>query len=314
MLAFGHCPVVLSVRVPMPSSQCWWALPILFRLYRTRHECEQHGAEYRKKTELARQLLELLCSWTEERRIELAVDSAYCNDTVTRGLPERVVLLGAMRLDAVLTALPPAHTHHRKGGRPRRGGELLPKPEALARDPSQPWSRGSALLYGRRQTVQYKTLDGQWYRACGVRLLRIVIVRTVSGSIPFRVFFCSDATLSVAQVLQGYSYRWAIEVFSREAKQLLNADFTWLGQRGGNGTVAAFWGIQTVIAHAGLGHKGSTRPQRFPTEDSASGRECGKISAGSGIERARKNAGPRQRIWFSRTTGGESLKKLLLDP
>ena len=97
----------------------------------------------------------------------------------------------------------------------------MPKPEALARDARQPWRRDRALLYGRRQTTHYKTLCGQWYRACGVRLLRIVIVPTLSGSIPIRVFFCSDTTLSVAQVLQGYSYRWAIEVIFREAKQLL---------------------------------------------------------------------------------------------
>ena len=33
-------------------------------------------------------------------------------------------------------------------------------------------------VYGKLTEVRYKTLDAQWYRACGTRLLRIVIVAT----------------------------------------------------------------------------------------------------------------------------------------
>lgn len=222
VLSFGHCWVVLSVLIRVPFSQRVWALPILLRLYRTRSECEKHSAVYRKKTQLGREMLDVLCEWTDwsTRRIELAADSAYCNDTVTRGLPNRVVLFGAMRPDAVLTELPKAQPK-KKGGRPRKRGELLPKPEAIANDESQPWKTCQALLYGRIRNVHYKTLRAQCCRACGVGLLRIVIVRTTTGTVPLRVFFCTDATLGVRQVLQGYAERWAIEVFFREAKQLL---------------------------------------------------------------------------------------------
>lgn len=64
-------------------------------------------------------------------------------------------------------------------------------------------------------------LQGQWYRACGTRLLRIVIVATDTGTIPWRVFFCTDASLSVPEILAGYGSRWSIECFFRDAKQLL---------------------------------------------------------------------------------------------
>jgi hypothetical protein len=85
--------VVLSVLVEVPFSTRVWALPVLFRLYRNKKECAKHAADYDKKTELARELIEIFLGWTE-RRIELATDSGYCNDTVTRGLSERVVLFG----------------------------------------------------------------------------------------------------------------------------------------------------------------------------------------------------------------------------
>jgi hypothetical protein len=221
VFAFGHCWVVLALLLPMPFCDRTWALPLLFRLYRNKKECEKKKEPYRKKTELAREMLDVLAAWVGERRIELAGDSAYCNDTVTRGLPSNMVLFGAMRPDAVLTAPPPARRHRKKGGRPSKRGRVLAKPEALARDDRRPWESCDALLYGKKQTVRYKTIEAQWYRACGVQLLRIVVVKVSQGSIGVRVFFSSDPTLSVQQILETYAGRWEIEACFRNLKQLL---------------------------------------------------------------------------------------------
>lgn len=220
VFTFGHCWVVLAVLVRVPFSARIWALPILFRLYRTQKECLRRGVAHRKKTELARELLEVLCTWLPERRIELAADSAYCNDTVTRGLSSHVVLFGAMRPDAVLTESPPSQPSS-KGGRPSKRGKRLRKPEQIARDGRSPWRSIEAMLYGRKTTVRYKTLCAQWYRATGTRLLRIVIVETESRAVPYRVFFSFDAALNVRTILETYAARWGIEVFFREGKQLL---------------------------------------------------------------------------------------------
>jgi hypothetical protein len=190
-------------------------------LYRTHKDCERRGVPHRKKTDLARDMLEVLGSWVTDQRVELAADSAYCNDTVTRDLPERVVLFGAMRPDAVLTEPPAVPTRSAKGGRPRKRGRLLRKPEQVARDGRTPWRTTEATLYGRKTTVRFKTFCAQWYRATGTRLLRIVIVATDSGSMPYRVFFSFDATLEPSAILESYAGRWGIEVFFREAKQLL---------------------------------------------------------------------------------------------
>jgi hypothetical protein len=221
VFAFGHCWVTLAVLVRVPFSSRTWALPVLFRLYRTKKECQRRGAPHRKKTGLAREMLDILCSWVPDDRIELAADSAYCNHTVTHGLPERVVLFGAMRPDAVLTEPPRASCPAQRGGRPRKRGRLLRKPEQIARDERTPWRTTEATLYGKRTTVRFKTICAQWYRATGTRLLRIVIVATDSGAMPYRVFFSFDATLDATPILQSYSGRWGIEVFFREAKQLL---------------------------------------------------------------------------------------------
>jgi hypothetical protein len=219
IFCFGHCWVVLAVILPVPLCHCTFALPILFRLYTNKKTCEKKGLPYRKKTELAAELLSVFTRWTGRRRVELAIDSGYANETVARNLPSTVVLFGAMRPDAVLTALPEPQTKHRNG-RPRVRGATLPKPEALAKDESQPWVECEAHLYGKRKTVHYKTLCAQWYQVCGVRLLRIVVVRVDTGRIGLRVFFCTDPTTSIRALLEGYSARWTIEVCFRNLKQL----------------------------------------------------------------------------------------------
>jgi hypothetical protein len=221
IFCFGHCWVVLAVLVRVPFSTRTWALPLLFRLYRTQKDCARQGVPHRKKTALAREMLDVFSSWVTDRRIELATDSAYCNGTVTRDLPERIVLFGAMRPDAVLTELPAAACRASKGGRPRKRGRLLRKPQQIARDGRTPWQSTKATLYGRTTTVRFKSLRAQWYRATGTRLLRIVIVATDSGAMPYRVFFSFDHTLEVRTLLETYAGRWGIEVFFREAKQLL---------------------------------------------------------------------------------------------
>ena len=194
VFVFGHCWVVLAILIRVPFSRRAWALPVLFRLYRNTKECEKNEAAYFKKTELAREMLDVICQWVPDRRIEVTADAAYCNDTITRGLPSRVVLFGAMRPDAVLTALPPPRSGT---GRPRVRGDLLPKPGALAKNDSVPWQTCETHVYGRTMMMRYKTLCAQWYRACGVQLLRIVVVETTKGSVPFRVFFCTDAAVEV---------------------------------------------------------------------------------------------------------------------
>lgn len=220
VLAFGHAWVTLSVVVHLPFSKRPWSLPVLFRLYRTKKEHRKNKqGRYKKKTELAREILDLVVSWMPQRRFCVTADVAYANDTVLRGLPSNVDFVGAMRADAVLTALPTAE-EQKKTGRRRKRGKVLPKPLAMSKS-TTPWAKVNAFLYGKTRTVQYKTVDAQWYRGAGTRLLRVVVVRMQSGKMPVRVFFSTDLSMDVATILEVYAGRWSVEVCFRDLKQLL---------------------------------------------------------------------------------------------
>jgi hypothetical protein len=214
VFCFGHCWVVLAVLVRVPFSTRTWALPLLFRLYRSKRDA---GADYRKKTELAREMLEVVVTWTEIDRctLHLAIDQGYANGTVLREVSERVVVVGAMRPDAALTDLPvPAQ------GPRRKKGDRRPSPAQVAQDATVPWQHATAHLYGQTETVTFKTFVAQWYRVTGSRPVRVVVVRCVRGLMPYRVFFGTDPTWTVPALLEAYAARWAIEVIFRDAKQL----------------------------------------------------------------------------------------------
>lgn len=264
VFCFGHCWVVLAVLVRVPFSGRTWALPVLFRLYRSKKETASHEANYAKKTHLARELLHVFVEWIGDRRLELAIDAGYCNDTVTRDLPPSVVLFGAMRADAVLTAAPKKRSKDAKG-RPRLRGDTLPKPTEVANDATLPWRTAEALLYGRKTQVRFKTFCAQWYRACGVRLLRVVVVLTDRGQVPIRVFFCTDPRLDVVRILEGYAGRWGIEVFFREAKQLLGfADSSARRERAVRRIAPLIGLLYTVLVVWFLEHHGRTFTASLP--------------------------------------------------
>jgi len=80
---------------------------------------------------------ESVLSWREkcdftipnDRRILLLGDTEYACREVVRGLPERIVFVGPMSMDAALYAPPP--TKHKGRGRPRVKGSRLIYPKRL---------------------------------------------------------------------------------------------------------------------------------------------------------------------------------------
>jgi hypothetical protein len=218
VFSFGHVWVVVAVVVRVPFSPRKWALPVLFRLYRNKSDCERAGHRYQKKTELGRTMVNLVAQWSGARGIDVVADSAYCNDTLTRALDERVTVFGAIRPDAVLTAAP-TQVDRKTAGRPRKRGQLLPKPEAIYNSKCYPWHSCKVALYGHPTVVHYKTVAAQWYRGAGNRVGRIVVVHVPHGAISMRVFFCTDCERSALDVLITYAGRWSIEVCFKDLKQ-----------------------------------------------------------------------------------------------
>lgn len=235
--AFGHSWVIVCLLVPVPwNSSRLIAVPVLFRLYRSKKTCPAKA--YRKRSELAADLVELLCRWLPStRQRPLLGDDEYATKNVAAriaklekeaaqdknrlSLPEKIALCGPITMSAEFYAPPPPYQGK---GRPRKKGRRLPSPRKLAEAEAILWETTTTHIYGRDVDILTKTQIGMWYESMGSRLVRMVVTRDPKGRIDDRAYFITDPTVTVEQVIVSYSHRWSQEVMHRNLKQHFGLD------------------------------------------------------------------------------------------
>ena len=217
----GHCWVVLAIRVPLPwDRERGVAIPILFRLYRSKKRCSERS--YRKRTELAAELVSMVESWIPTGyRLLVAGDSEYASRTLVRELAQRTTFIGPMVKDAALYA--PAGRYSGKG-RPRTKGRRLRSPMQLASAGSVPWHKVTINAYGRQMKVLIKERVCLWYTVAGTRSVRVVVTRDPKGRAEDRAYFSTSPQMSAIEVLERFARRWLIEVAFRDVKQHLGLE------------------------------------------------------------------------------------------
>jgi len=162
------------------------------------------------------------------RPLLATVDGRFTNSTVLRQIPERTVLIGLVRKDAVFYH-PPQQQPQR--GRKRKYGLRCPTPETLLKDPLVPWQIVKAYAAGQTYEFKIKTL-APVYSAMdkGQKALRLLVIEPV----PYRAskksrlerrepayLICTDPDLPIPELLQAFLWRWDIEVNFRDEKNLL---------------------------------------------------------------------------------------------
>lgn len=236
---FLHCPSPRKPRKAAPESE-WSAY---------RHESKRT----RISNQGANQLWTLRRNLDDEpggckRQLIMTVDGSYTNATVLKHLPPRTTIIGRIRKDAKLNAIPKLETSPRRG-RKRFYGDLLSTPDELLRNTSLKWQRVKAWAAGRVHNFRVKTLERvRWRKAGGQRDIRLVIVsplgyrRSKQSRMLYRrpaYLICTDPELPLEQLLQYYIWRWEIEVNFRDEKSLLG-----LGQA----QVRSQFAVETVPA------------------------------------------------------------------
>jgi len=163
----------------------------------------------------------------ESPELHVVVDGSYTNKKVLRNKPRNTVLIGRIRKDAHLSAMP---ENQDLKGRKRIYGKDLPTPEQMRKDEKIPWQELGVSISGKRRTLRIKTLGPLRWRSAGKQDLRLVIVapipylRRPNGKCLYRqpaYLICTDPELPLEQLIQEYIWRWDIEVNHRDEKTLL---------------------------------------------------------------------------------------------
>jgi DDE superfamily endonuclease len=235
--AHGHCWVILGIAMEFSFRPGHvYCLPVLLRLFLNRKTAARHHRAYRTKVELAREMLDRICSGFANHRFHLLADSAYGGKNLLGSLPDNCQFTCRWILNAALykpvTLVP-------KGLVPKG---LVPKGQRI------PGHKGRHLIHGPRLPSVQQMLDGHGRRielnvygkrqsfrvaecvACFYatphKPLKIVAVQPLDEHgrpkpKQTAVFYSTDTNATAERVLCLYAMRWSVEVAVHDAKQQL---------------------------------------------------------------------------------------------
>jgi hypothetical protein len=219
---YGHIWVTISLVIRHPQ---WGAigLPLLALLYIRRKNlasiAAHYGWEFQTKLQLAVKAVRWLLPALKaaKKKLWVVVDGAFANRPFLKPLlQEGATVVSRLRRNAALRSVPPPLPPGQKRGpgRPLKYGKNR---LSLAKRAGQPrgWQQVECVLYGEKVTKTVKTFLATYAPVGG--LIRVVIVREDKDC---QFFFCTDPEASVAEILEVFADRAAIEQDFHDVKEI----------------------------------------------------------------------------------------------
>jgi hypothetical protein len=193
-------------------------LPVWFTLYRKPADCTRTHP-FRTRQQIAADMIRQTRGALPDRVIRVAADGQYATGTVAQAAADAATnLVSRIRSDAALYALPPKRRRYKRGRTPKKG-RRLPTPKRLARRRNG-WRTVRTRVYGKRVERQVLSVVCLWYHVCKDRPIKLLIVRDPSGQQTDDYMFCTDPTVSEAEMIERFAARWPIEESIHDGKQL----------------------------------------------------------------------------------------------
>lgn len=231
---WGHKWVVLAIVVRLPFCSRPWALPVMSALYLAPKGVDRR-ARHKTPAQLARGMLAHLMRLFPRRRFIFLGDGGFSGHELAAFAfrhRRRLTLVGRLRGDANLYALPMAHqrrSHSRTGRRYKT--HKLSSPQQTADAVADHGWLTTLRWYGNSvRDVRLSSACGGWYSVRQPGPMSVVPIRWVSVYDPASkrqdFFYCTDVTLPPARVVELFTARWSIEVTFEEAKAHLGFEDT----------------------------------------------------------------------------------------
>src|SRR6266567_9348132 len=205
---YGNNWVVLAVRVRLPMVSRPVAVPAMAKLV-------IKGTSSASRLWLARRMVTRLARELPGRQVHVTADSAYAGEEL-KELPDGVTWTTRLRSNAALHGLPPGRTGQR--GRPRMKGDRLPSLAKIAATAA--FSQVTVTRYGKTETIAVPAFTCLWYYVTGTAPVTVILIRDKSKTGYDLALVTTEQNPDLAQVIERYAARWAIEVAIEDAKQL----------------------------------------------------------------------------------------------
>jgi len=205
---FGNNWVVLAVRVRLPMIRRPVAVPVMAKLV-------IKGTASASRLWLACRMVTRLAAELPGRRVSVTADSAYAGEEL-KHLPDAVTWTTRLRSNAALHDLAAERTGNR--GRPRKKGDRLPSLKAIAGKAK--FSQVTVTRYGKTESIAVAALTCLWYSVTGTAPVTVILIRDRSTAGFDLALVTTEKNPGIAEVIERYAARWAIEVAIEDAKQL----------------------------------------------------------------------------------------------
>lgn len=216
--ASGHNWVVLAAIYECQLLPLVIALPIMARLHVA-------GPNSPSCAALAREMIVDVMNLYPDLSFLLLGDGGYSNEVLLKDLPDlgkRINYIGRIRADAVLhDNIIPKQPKGKRGPKPTKGPKL-PKPSEMAR---QPGSWQTVTVKGAVERV-YEAISclALYPTVLGQQVVRVIVVRdpeAKNNKDRYCYLICTDISMSLEQIVNHYSHRWAIETLFKACKQIM---------------------------------------------------------------------------------------------
>ena len=178
-------------------------IPFGIRLYVKKEDCPELGVEFKKVTQLA---AEMISAFEQPAgcKVRVLFDSYYlCPVVVKACRKKKFRFVSTLKNNRNLW----------KNGRKLKAGTYGKGLFRRAR-------RRRLTVKKRNGRVTYWYVDAGWIAVNGLGELRVVYSRKKKGH-KILAIVTDDPSLTAARIIRTYDRRWSIEVFFRDAKQLL---------------------------------------------------------------------------------------------
>lgn len=205
-----------------PWPDAFISVPIGIEVYLKEENAQALGLPYRRRSELARAMLERVRGAVSPARGLLSVqDGNYATRYFLRDLPNGVHVVGRLPKNSPLYGLPVPKAKGKPGPQAKKGARL-----GTAMDFAE--QQRTWRAHPSEEGAEVRLIEGIWHSVVPGVPLQVVLVRR--GHLRhhsskrqrqrwLEAFFTTTFSLSLAQILQEYRGRWTIEILLHEARE-----------------------------------------------------------------------------------------------
>jgi len=227
VIHWAHNWLVGAITLRLPGWPMRWVLPAVFALYRKRGDCKTPET-FQSRQELAGEMIQRTAQALPEVQLRASADGQYAKRQVVQKLPQGVNLVSRIRRDAAIYALPSKRRPKSKRGPKPKKGPRLACPRKMAAYRKKGWKEITVCKQGYQVRRLVLGITCLWYHVCGEVPIRMVIVRDPTGKEKEKddFFFCTEATVPDAEIVQRYYDRWSVEEVILESKEYMGFEST----------------------------------------------------------------------------------------